>query len=107
MDARFSFRVIGISRSEAETIGALGSGYDFRVTKYFKDKNLYVFSLKIVPNIDYSQLWEFTKNLNEVKYDVFVSVSTRSDTMIVDVPEFVTKFVRETSCQLTFSFTVT
>ena len=39
--------------------------------------------------------------------DIFVSVSTDSDTQIVDVPKIVNRIIKDFDCQMTFSFTLT
>lgn len=44
--------------------------------------------------------------LSSADCDLFISVLTTSDTMIVSVPERLATLSRQTECQITFSFTV-
>lgn len=74
--------------------------------KYFKDKSKYVITVKLDQLMDLKPLEEFLAEGGEtVLHDFFISVSSASDSEIVEIPDFVIDCIRKLGGKVNFSFT--
>jgi hypothetical protein len=99
-----SFRFLTLTPKQGLDLKASIPGSE--LGRHFKSKKLVgcvplTGRTRIVSIIDFAE----AHGLKPKDCDIFVSVSTEKDTLIVDVPRIVNQMIRRMDCQVVFSFT--
>jgi hypothetical protein len=82
------------------------SEYSVRVSRHFKDPGLSVVSVALHDGIDMTKLVECVrKNASSLAHEVIVSLSTTSETDMIEIPSHIVELIREIDGRLIFSFT--
>jgi len=104
-DVSYSLRVFGVSPVLIDQVEKSVSKQKITVRKYFKDKTKLVLVVELEDGDDLETLAKIV-SLATVKYDLFISMNSESDSEILEVPKYILKFLRATDAELTCSFTV-
>ena len=112
MDSRctildFAFRMGPLSIGDANL--AIRTCQSFAVkSRERRDWKGIVISVDLVEGVDYSELSRVIEllRLSRDKYDVFVGVASDEDSMIIEVPEYISELVQCLNARLVFSYTV-
>ncbi len=106
MNLRCSFRFLLDSFEKTEEFKAEYLEYNITCRRYFKDKTKYAISVNLSDDINLEPLEKYVINSKmELNHNFFISVSTESDSEIIDVPNFVVECIRNIGGGLVFSFT--
>lgn len=107
-EEEYSLRFINVSLKSIELLRAGMPECILKSRRYYKDRSHYVGVIDLSEDLNYAQIEKFLDEYtNEMDYDIFVSISSSSDSEIVDIPVYIVDFIRNTNSRLTFSYTVT
>ncbi len=108
---KFSFRLSAITKQQAGNLKKVWRDAKVLMPENrlkFLRKNGIVGIIPIRKDKKYHWLNSFFKKnrINLSQCDIFISMSTRYDTRVLALPDYVMKVIRETGADITFSFTV-
>ncbi len=101
-----SIRFIVSSPEDAKLLKMQFPQYNIQNRKYFKDKTKHVITVELEDGLDLQPLEKYVHDYSgRLNHDFFISVSTESDSEIVEVPSYVVECIRNIGGKVNFSFT--
>ena len=103
---RFTYRLLALTSDQIRELSESSPGV--RVRPHWRRPNLFVATIPLRDEKDCDLARQVATVLcpEHIDHDVFVSITTESDTIIVDVPGFILTFVSEIGCGISFSCTL-
>lgn len=103
---KYSIRIINVTKEFNDLFVNSCNSYDNKISPYFKNENNYVIVLPINEDFEIDKIKEFLESHGEgINYDIFISLSTNTDSLIAEIPSFVTNIIKNLSCKVNLSFT--
>ena len=101
-----AIRFIVDTMEDVELLKVQFPQYNIKSRQYYKDKTKNVISIKLEDGLDLQPLEKYIQDYSgRLNHDFFISVSTGSDSEIIDVPDFVVECIRKIGGKVCFSFT--
>ncbi len=104
----YSIRILGLKQVDEVRLRSTVSPELISIRKKRDSTDMLNAIVGIFPSADYSNITTFIESLDyEIHCDVFLSVSSESDSEIVDVPDYVSRVIRQVPFPLVISYTCT
>ena len=103
---RVLFRFLALTKDIVADLRNFQGGIDSRNSHKHPGYVTGTFSLQEGEGYEWIEPFIAKHGIREDQYDIFVSISTDSDSEIVDVPTFAMRLSRRVGGGMTFSFTV-
>ena len=103
---KYSLRIIGVNNEFVDLFKEDCVDYEFKVSPFFKNKNHSVIVVELNEKFQPDSIRKFLDNHGDgLEVDIFISLSTNTDSLIAEIPGFVVDVMRGLPFKVHLSFT--